>query len=90
MLSQYLRTKTYYFRVPNIDVAVKTIKANGGQITVEPTEIPGGEFQINALDPQGAAFALVGPRENDGWQIYNEAETANKWQALDSLAGQPR
>ncbi|MEZ5490277.1 MAG: VOC family protein [Gammaproteobacteria bacterium] len=59
-------TWTYYFRVPNIDEAVTTTKANGGQITLEPTEIPGGEFQVNGIDPQGASFALVGPRKNEG------------------------
>ena len=53
---------TYYFRVPDIDGAVDTIKAKGGEIIVEPTEIPGGDFSVNAIDPQGAAFALVGPR----------------------------
>lgn len=53
---------TFYFRVPDIDAAVSYIKANGGQIVQEPTEIPGGEFSINAIDPQGAAFGLVGPR----------------------------
>jgi hypothetical protein len=26
-------------------------------------EIPGGEFALNALDPQGASFGLVGPRK---------------------------
>ena len=54
---------TYYFRVADIDEAVKTIIARGGQITLEPTEIPGGEFQLNAVDPQGAAFALIGARK---------------------------
>jgi uncharacterized protein len=54
---------TYYFRVPDIDKAMATIKANGGQILREPTEIPGGDFSMNALDPQGAAFALVGARK---------------------------
>ena len=53
---------TYYFRVPDIDKAVETINAKGGTVLVEPTEIPGGEFSINAMDPQGAAFGLVGPR----------------------------
>jgi predicted enzyme related to lactoylglutathione lyase len=53
---------TYYFRVADIDKAVETIKANGGTIMVEPMEIPGGDFSLNAMDPQGAAFALVGPR----------------------------
>lgn len=52
----------YYFRVPDIDVAVKTITANGGTILQEPHEIPGGDYSMNALDPQGAAFALVGRR----------------------------
>jgi predicted enzyme related to lactoylglutathione lyase len=34
----------------------------GGTILVEPMEIPGGEFSLNVMDPQGAAFGLVGPR----------------------------
>lgn len=55
-------TWTYYFRVADIDVAVEVIKANGGQIVQGPDEIPGGEFSLNAIDPQRAAFALVGPR----------------------------
>jgi uncharacterized protein len=52
----------YYFRVPDIDVAVETIKANGGSIMQEPMEIPGGDFSMVALDPAGAGFGLVGPR----------------------------
>ncbi len=54
---------TYYFRVPDIDAAVATIKANGGTILQEPMEIPGGDFSMNAMDPQGVAFALVGSRK---------------------------
>jgi hypothetical protein len=54
---------TYYFRVADIDAAVATIKQKGGQILQAPTEIPGGDFSINARDPQGAAFALVGARQ---------------------------
>ncbi len=53
---------TFYFRVPDIDIAVDTIKANGGTMLAEPMEIPGGEFSLSAMDPQGAAFGLVGPR----------------------------
>jgi uncharacterized protein len=53
---------TYYFRVPNIDAAVEMIKAHGGTILQEPMEIPGGDFSMNAMDPQGAPFALVGGR----------------------------
>lgn len=51
---------TYYFRVPDIDAAAGTIKAKGGSILQEPIEIPGGDFSLTALDPQGAAFGLVG------------------------------
>lgn len=57
---------TYYFRVADIDVAVEAINANGGTIMHEPSEIPGGDFSMNALDPQGAAFALVGRRSVAG------------------------
>lgn len=53
---------SFYFRVPDIDAAVETVKASGGTLLMEPVEIPGGEFSLNALDPQGAAFGLVGPR----------------------------
>jgi uncharacterized protein len=52
----------YYFRVPDIDAAVATIKANGGNILQEPIEIPGGDYSLTAMDPDGAAFGLVGPR----------------------------
>lgn len=53
---------SFYFRVPDIDAAVETTRAHGGQVTLEPSEIPGGEFQMNGIDPQGAAFALIGKR----------------------------
>lgn len=54
---------TFYFRVADIDGAAAAITANGGTLVHGPQEIPGGEFSVNAVDPQGAAFGLVGPRE---------------------------
>lgn len=54
---------SYYFRVPDIDKAVSIIKSNGGKILQEPIEIPGDEFAMAGMDPQGAAFALVGARK---------------------------
>ena len=54
---------TYYFRVPDIEAAVATIKEHKGTVLQEPIEIPGGDFSMNALDPRGAAFALVGARK---------------------------
>jgi uncharacterized protein len=47
-----------YFRVPDINAAVERIKENGGQITNGPMEVPGGDWIVNAQDPQGAAFSL--------------------------------
>lgn len=51
---------TYYFRVPSIDAAVEQVKAGGGQVVNGPMEVPGDEWCINGVDPQGAFFALVG------------------------------
>jgi predicted enzyme related to lactoylglutathione lyase len=47
-----------YFRVPDINAAVERIKANGGTILNGPMEVPGGDWVVNAMDPQGAAFSL--------------------------------
>lgn len=52
----------FYIGVDDIDRAVAAIGAHGGKVLHGPMEIPGGEFAVNALDPQGAAFGLVGPR----------------------------
>ena len=47
-----------YFRVPDVDAAVERIKAGGGKILNGPMEVPGGDRVLNAMDQQGAAFAL--------------------------------
>lgn len=47
-----------YFRVPDITAATERIKTNGGQILNGPMEVPGGDWIVSAMDPQGAAFAL--------------------------------
>ena len=47
-----------YFLVPDITAAVERVKANGGQILNGPMEVPGGDWVVNAMDPQGAAFSL--------------------------------
>jgi predicted enzyme related to lactoylglutathione lyase len=51
----------YYVNVAAIDAAVERIKAGGGQVLNGPMEVPGGQWIVNALDPQGAAFSLVAP-----------------------------
>ena len=54
---------TYYIGVEDIDRAVAAINDNGGRILNGPMEIPGGEYALNGMDPQGASFGLVGPRK---------------------------
>ena len=53
---------TYYIGVDDIDRALAAIHAGGGRIINGPMEIPGGEYAIDAIDPAGAHFGLVGPR----------------------------
>ncbi|HEY0594411.1 VOC family protein [Sphingopyxis sp.] len=53
----------FYIGVDDIDRARETVAANGGTITSEPMEIPGGEYAMNAIDPQGAPVGFVGPRK---------------------------
>jgi len=52
----------YYIRVPSISKAVEAVKGAGGTISLEPMEVPGGDFILIGKDPQGAEFALVGAR----------------------------
>lgn len=52
----------YYFQVGDIDAAADRVKAEGGQILNGPMEVPEDEWIIQAQDPQGAMFALVGKK----------------------------
>jgi len=54
---------TYYIGVDDIDRAVEAVTSGGGQVLNGLMEIPGGEYALNAMDPQGASFGLVGPRK---------------------------
>lgn len=54
---------THYFRVADIDAAAAAITAKGGKVLHGPIEIPGDEYSLNGMDPQGAAFGLVGKRK---------------------------
>lgn len=50
----------HYFRVPDIRASAAAIVANGGRVTHDLHEVPGGDLIVMADDPQGAGFALVG------------------------------
>lgn len=52
----------YYFRVNGIDAAAGRITRNGGTITFGPMEVPGGDWVVNGIDPQGARFGIVGSK----------------------------
>jgi predicted enzyme related to lactoylglutathione lyase len=47
--------------VPAIDAAAKRVTDGGGTITFGPMEVPGGQWAMNCMDPQGAHFGLVAP-----------------------------
>jgi len=51
----------YYFNVDDIHAAKARVEAAGGAILNGPHEVPSGDWVVQARDPQGAMFALVGP-----------------------------
>lgn len=52
----------YYVNVDNIDAAASRVTENRGQVLNGPHEVPGGAWIVQCRDPQGAMFALVGPK----------------------------
>lgn len=51
-----------YTGVTSIDRAKAAVEAGGGRVMQGPMEVPGGAFILQGTDPQGAWFALTGPR----------------------------
>ncbi len=51
-----------YFGANGVDAAIERIEAAGGKLVHGPQEVPGGAFIAVAQDPQGAHFAVVGPK----------------------------
>jgi uncharacterized protein len=49
----------YYFNVSRIDSAAERVTAGGGKIVNGPMQVPGGQWIVQCVDPQGAVFALV-------------------------------
>jgi predicted enzyme related to lactoylglutathione lyase len=52
-----------YFGVNGVEAAIGRIEAAGGKLAHGPMEVPGGAFIAVAQDPQGAWFAVVGPKD---------------------------
>jgi uncharacterized protein len=61
--AQAARFWLYYFHVGDIDAALKRVTDNDGKVMFGPQQVPGGSWIVQAADPQGAAFALLGPRK---------------------------
>jgi predicted enzyme related to lactoylglutathione lyase len=53
----------YYFNVVEIHAAGARIEKAGGAILNGAHEVPSGHWIIQARDPQGATFALIGPNK---------------------------
>lgn len=51
-----------YFGADGVDKAIGRVAASGGTNKMGPHEVPGGAFIAVATDPQGATFAVVGPK----------------------------
>jgi predicted enzyme related to lactoylglutathione lyase len=52
----------YYFNVAEIESAAKRVSDSSGTVLMQPHQVPTGEWIVLARDPQGAMFALVGPK----------------------------
>ncbi len=52
----------YYINVPGVDAALAAIRAGGGQVIHGPVVVPGGQWIVQGIDPQGAFFAVVGAK----------------------------
>lgn len=66
----------YYFNVGDLDAAAQRVEAGGGEIFAGPFETPGGSWIVQCADPQGAMFALEGPRRPKGPGYFERASRA--------------
>jgi predicted enzyme related to lactoylglutathione lyase len=48
-----------YFQVDAIGDAAERVKAGGGRVMMGPHQVPGGDWIVQCMDPQGAVFALT-------------------------------
>jgi hypothetical protein len=55
-------TWLFYFVVDSVEAAGARIADNGGTARIGPMQVPDGSWVVQAVDPQGASFALVSER----------------------------
>ncbi len=85
----------YYFNVGDIDVALRRVEEGGGRIAMGPLELPGDSGIARCIDPQGAMFALQGPRTKDPTKRLPDPdiEWSSDWGEISSrgrLVSKPR
>lgn len=49
----------FYFAVNGIDAGAARIRDAGGEVLMGPHQVPGGQWIVQGMDPQGASFALI-------------------------------
>lgn len=69
----------YYFGVGDLDAAAERVKAGGGRVLDGPLAVPGGSFIARCADPQGAAFALEGPRRSGAASSPDPSAARGRW-----------
>ncbi|QPF81592.1 VOC family protein [Bradyrhizobium genosp. L] len=90
----------YYFNVDDVDAAIARVTSGGGRVYEGPLLLPDGGWIARCLDPQGATFALQGPRTEAGiasaatpeirWSSsWGGISSKGKW-AGDQPPGKPR
>ena len=79
----------YYFNVGDLDRAIALVKAGGGQVVHGPEELPSSVSIVRCIDPQGAMFALRGPR-GEGARAPTDAAELGFSAAWGGFASQGR
>ena len=51
-----------WYELLTSDADAAAVNAGGGSVIHGQMEIPGGDFSLNGIDPQGARFGLAGAR----------------------------
>jgi len=76
----------YYFNVGDIDTALRRVKEGGGRIALGPHDLPDDTGIARCIDPQGAMFALQGPRTKDRTQRLPDPdiEWSSDWGDISS------
>lgn len=55
-------TWLFYFVVDSVEAAAVRVADRGGTVRMGPMQVPDGSWVVQAVDPQGASFALVSER----------------------------